>query len=433
MNITKQIESIQFGVLSKEEILKMSVVEVNNSKFPGVNSIYDARMGPINSGDSCVTCEQKTHECPGHFGHIVLNENIIHPLYTKNSLSFLKCLCMKCSRLLVSEDNIRLWKLMKLQGQTRFEQIVSRCEKLHFCIHCKLIQPKFTFSPSESMYYGAYKTKEGIEKNPISIHQIKKIFERVSDKDIELLGFDPQNSRPINLIIQVLPVLPPCARPYIVSNNVVCDDDLTLSYCEIIKINNNLADKELTEIKRNKYIQNLIFRVKTLFDNSAGKAKHTNMRQMKGIKERLCGRDGIVRSNLMGKRVDFSARTVIGGDPTLRVNEIAIPYEMAETLTYPENVNQINIKDLQKLVDTDKVNVVIRNGSNYRLKYVKERFVVRIGDVVERQLRDGDIVLLNRQPTLHLGSMLAMRVKIRPGKTIRMNLAITSTFNADEC
>lgn len=429
--MSKKISKIQFGVMSCEDILKLSVVEITKSKFPGANSLYDPRMGPSSLGDSCITCNSDIKDCSGHFGHIKFNEPIVHPLYTKNVLKFLCCFCLHCSRLLITEFDISLWKIKN--NRKKFDNIVEKCVKLLFCVHCKSIQPKFSFSTIENMYFVEYTKGERINFN---IREIQKVFRNITDSDIRILGFNPEHIKPMNFILSIFPVLPPRARPFIKTENIIFDDDLTTQLCEIIKINNNLEDANLSDMKRQKYVQNLIFRVKTYMDNSQCKAKHTNMRPIKGIKERICGKDGIVRSNLMGKRCNFSARTVIGPDPTLCVNEIAVPPMIADILTYPVHVNERNIQEMYHLINTNQANVLIRNGVNIHLKYAlqgerRNNFRLYVGDIIERKLKDGDIILLNRQPTLHLGSMLAMRVRRREGKTIRMNLAITSTFNAD--
>lgn len=205
-------------------------------------------------------------------------------------------------------------------------------------------------------------------------------------------------------------------------------------------------------------------------------------RPIKGCKARLTGKTGLLRKHLMGKRVEQSARTVIGPDPTLKLGQLALPPEMASNLTIPDRVTVFNKKHLENLINEGKANFVIRadSGTRINLQYAlyrkgtellygdivvrgeheievkngnvelkpgdmlkrdgefvevkypeRRRFNVKVGDIVERHLRDGDIVLLNRQPTLHKGSMLAKEVVVRPGKTIRMNLATTSSFNAD--
>lgn len=435
-----EIESIQFGVLSHEEILKISVAEINQHKLMSniknkdiYNTLYDPRMGPMEPNHICVTCDLPTKNCPGHFGHILLNVKIIHPLYYRMMLNFLRCVCIKCSSLLIAEEHVELWNFKKLKGEQRFNQILNKISKIKFCSKCSLLQPKYTLSTREGMFYISYKT----HKVQFNTEDIYKVISNISDNDIKILGFDVANIHPVNIIMTALPVLPPRARPFIM-DDVISDDDLTLGYAEIIKVNNLLGNKDLSETKRQKNTEILIFRIKTLFDNTAGKAKHINSRPMKGIKERVCGKDGIIRGNLMGKRVNFSARTVIGPDPTLRLNEIAVPEEICDNESYPERVTSHNIDRLQEMVWKGMVNIIDKRSINARIhvNYTQKKLQQKvcqldIGDIVHRRIQDGDIALLNRQPTLHKGSMLAKRIVRRKGKTIRMNLATTSTFNAD--
>jgi DNA-directed RNA polymerase beta' subunit len=444
-------------------------------------------MGPIDNNIICPSCGLDNKECPGHFGHISLNYEIIHPLFYKQVLTFLKCFCKKCSKCLITKEQIDFINLNP--NKNKFNQILEKINKIEICPVCKYPQPKISHSINDNMLYMIHKNKKEQTKIQITELEIKNIFQNIPNVDIEMLGLDSTKIHPKNLIIKNLLVLPPIARPYVVAENLTCDDDLTIQYLEIIKINNHLNDKHLTEIKKQKYIQSLRFRIKCLFDNSHEKAKHTNGRPMKGIKKRIAGKEGQIRNNLMGKRVNKSARTVIGPDPTLCLDEIAVPPKIAETLTYPVRVNANNYFEMTDIVNNNKANFVIRNNGKTRinlkyalfrkgtelmykdkiirknkkgedteiiidsyskeqllegdrlfrngqeikdLKYLQQKkFKLEYGDVVERQLKDDDIVLLNRQPTLHKGSMLAQRIKIIPGKTIRMNLAITKTFNAD--
>lgn len=437
----KEIQNIEFGILSTEEILDMSVAEIKNNRITGTNvvgSLYDPRMGPMNNNDICPTCSMKPDMCPGHFGHIVLNIDIIHPLFYRTVLSFLKCVCIQCSKLLITKDHLILWDYLRFKGEIRFNMILDKLEKVKYCMHCNISQPKYTLSLQDGVFISSYKTAKKVDKIILTQTEIAVILRNISNEDVELLGFNATRTHPKHLILSVLPVLPPRSRPYIITDGTLCDDDLTLAYAEIIKINNNLDARlnELTENKRIKNIQTLVFRIKTMFDNSQSKARHTNSRAMKGIKERLCGKDGIIRNNLLGKRVDFSARTVIGPDPSLRFNEIAVPEEIADNLSFPEHVNDHNIETLQQLVWKDGANTVDRGDVTFILKYAlmgerRYKFKLRLGDIVHRKLRDGDIVLLNRQPSLHKGSTLAKKIIRRPGKTIRLSLATTSSFNAD--
>jgi len=480
MNNYCNISKLNFGILSPEEITKLSVAEINNSKLTGPNSVYDPRLGAVMNNSICPTCNKNNIKCPGHFGHINLNIDIIHPLYNKYVLLFLKCFCFKCSKFLLSKTIIKINNIHNLTGKKRLKKTTELILKQRYCKYCKLKQPQYLINPADNNIYMVYKNSQEITKTQIFENEIKHIFSNISDNDIELLGLVPSMIKPKNLIIKILPVLPTASRPFIMTQNLTCDDDLTIQYLEIIKANNHLVDINLTEIKRQKYTHTLKFRIKSLFDNSKDKAKHTNGRPMKGIKKRLCGKEGQIRNNLMGKRVNKSARTVIGPGPHLKLNQIEIPEKFAKILTYPIKVTRINYNYLTELVNNRKANYIIKNnGTRINLKYAlynkkfllegdeiyrgtsviivtldnypelkstdkikrdgewiknefsNRKYKLEEGEIVERHLQNGDIVLLNRQPTLHKGSMMAQKILIGPNKTIKMNLAITKPYNAD--
>jgi DNA-directed RNA polymerase beta' subunit len=480
------LEEIEFGLLSPEEILALSVCEITSTKLTGSHSVYDERMGVLENGKKCVTCEQSAKDCVGHFGHIPLAMDIIHPLYQKHLLSVLKCICFQCSRLLYTHEQLELYHLNQGPRMLRFPKIVEKMDRVFICSHCQTFQPKYTYSNTEKVIYMVFKWEGEITKVVLDDHEALQILSRMHDTDLEEMGFDKSRFHPKNMVLTVLPVLPPVARPYVISDSVTCDDDLTIQYLEITKANFHLQDPTASEAKRHKYIQILKFRIKSLFDNSSGSSKHSNGRPLKGIKKRLTGKEGLLRNNLMGKRVDKSARSVIGPDPTLKSDEIAIPPEIADILSYPVRLNRYNKELVKEWIQSNKVNYILRDNGNTRInvKYAlyrqgtrleygddivfpdgrgvlykhdkqpirlttectiyrrgkkmenfvfpaKKNVLLQEGDIIERKLMDGDILLLNRQPTLHKGSMIAQKVKIRPGKTIRMNLAITKTFNAD--
>ena len=476
----KEIQAIQFGISSPEEMVRQSVCHIDSSKLNGPGTVYDERMGSMEQDEKCVSCELTAKECPGHFGHIELNTFILHPMYMRYITNFLKCICVRCFRVVLTDDHINLDGLKRSSGETRFEKCVERLEKVDACYHCNGPKPKMTYQQKTNDICMRFKDKKII----LSDKEIKKYFDNLPDEDVALLGFNPDFMHPKNLVLSVLPVIPPRARPYVITNNVTCDDDLTMTYIEIVKANKNLLDPEITETKREKSIQTLKFRIKTLMNNSQARARHTNGRPIKGIKERLSGKDGLIRSNLMGKRRNQSARSVISADPSVRTDELVVPELVASNLTVPELVASFNLSYLQGLVNNGKANVVTKaDGTKINLKYAmykkgttllwgdkvirngneldpfklknfelrtgdvikrgddmitdieltkKRDFKLEIGDTVERHLKNGDIVLFNRQPTLHKASMLAKRIIIRPCKTFRFNLAATKSFNADQ-
>ena len=557
MDDIKEIQEIIFGIFSPKEIVDMSVCKVETTKLTGPGSVYDPRMGgDMDNNIPCVTCDASPKDCPGHFGNIEFNEYIIHPLFYKQVVAFLRCFCIKCNRLLITEDQVAVCGLMRYKHERRFKKIMEKLEKVDICCHCSHPQPKITYSIADNTIAMVYKEKvvaevsadeesesDGPKKKKqvpkkkeakisiaLSVDEIKKSLDAIIDEDVILCGFAPERIHPRNFILSVFPVIPPCARPFVLADGNICDDDLTNQLLEIIKANNILKpdDDEIPdekkETKRQKALQSLKFRVLTFFNNSQGKAKHpTNGRPIKGLKERMTGKEGQIRNNLMGKRVEFSGRTVIGPDPRLRFGEIGIPRQVAEELTVPVRVTSFNKDYLTELVNNGHANFVMKNGGDTRinLKYAmfrkgtellygdmiirgeneinvlngnvvlqkgdkirrsgkiltslqpgdviirkgerlqmgekvfirfgdqierngkkipyssiltypsKKRIHLNIGDEVHRHIQDNDIILLNRQPTLHKGSMLAKRARILPGKTFRMNLATTKTFNAD--
>lgn len=569
------IERIDFGMLSPEDIRGMAVCKVDSTKLTGPGSVYDEKMGYVpDTNDPCVSCGEKK-DCPGHIGYIDLPEPVLHPLFIKDIVRILRCFCKQCYSLLLNEDQIKIANLHKLTGMRRFNKIIKSLEKVDVCPSCSHPQPKIDFKKNESKKENiiamTYKQK-GNDKISVvlSVDDIKKILDNISDKHISLLGFDPTKIHPRDLIMTVLVVIPPCTRPYVKTDgDNICDDDLTYQLLEILKICKQYEKLDLAkdEQKRQKLYQSLQFRIETTFNNNGGRAKHpTDNRTIKDIKQRISGKTGRIRGNLMGKRNNFSARTVIGAEPTLKLDEVGIPYEVARTHTKPVAVTTFNIKELTEIVNTDRANFVIKNNGKTRinLKYamfqrgtpllygdivlrgnvdVKEdedgnliprvdtftvkhyidkeevflkkgttvikkrkqlviiekddKYIIKncvvicgkvdikqdkngkyvipvqtfngriihvreaevnlcegdrvirdgkfievllpkrknirleIGDIVERHLQRNDVVLFNRQPTLHKGSMLAMRAVPMPFKTFRFNLAATKSFNAD--
>lgn len=458
-----EIDNIIFGVLSTEEIVRNAACIVSNTNLTGQESVYDERMGVIENGKVCQSCGLTNAMCPGHYGYIKLAHPIYHPMFYRHCVNFLNLFCTHCSRLHVSADHLDLLNITGSMSDVL--EYITKSVKT--CYYCKNARFTYTFVPSDCVVMRSVKANNKPVKTEVSPTEALAILSAIIDCDVALLGLDPLRVRPKSLIMECMPVLPIRARPYIISDGNVCDDDLTVVYQSIVKLNKKFTIEKLPA---------LIFQITTFMNNSDGKSKHNNGgRAIKGIKERISGKDGIIRNNMSGKRVNQSARTVIGPDPTLRTNEVAIPVHIATKLTVPESVNDLNIAQLQSVVDAGRANFVIRDGSKINLKYAcrtqgtyvvsgdtvtregrvvtgdykegdvitrggktimytmpeKRKFDLVIGDTVERHLTDGDTVLINRQPTLHKCSMLAKKIVVRPGKTMRLNLATTKVFNAD--
>lgn len=350
-----QIESITFGVYSGEEIKKMAVAKIFDSRLGNrTGGVYDPRLGTIENGVVCVTCLNDLWSCPGHWGYIDFNEPIIHPLYYKQVVMFLKCFCVKCYKMLISEDQINLYNFNRSKGTKRFNKIIEKLQKTEICLHCSHPQPEFKHIIADNVIDMVYKNKQ---KQKVSIHiqndEIKKIFDNIENNDVRLLGFNPDLIHPRNLIITVFPVIPTCARPFVISDGNTSDDDLTIQLIEIIKANNHLEPVDgipLSEIKKQKYLQTLNFRVSTYFNNSCLCPETPvllwsgDIKRADEIKEgdELIGDDG-------GKRIVI--HTCSGEDQMYEINQ-----ENAETYI----VNKSHVLTLQfpnhKKVFWDEVN-----------------------------------------------------------------------------
>lgn len=481
------IDSIKFGIYSSEEILAKSVVEINSTKLKGgSNTVYDPRMGNLeNVTDKCITCGLMNKDCPGHFGHINLNCEIVNPRHIKTIINILKCVCINCKRFLYTEKQLEIIGLDKLEGKKRLLKLF-KMDKKNICDRedtCGINeQPNYTYYNKDNKVQLTKMLGKNKESMLMEDSDIIEILQNIPDEDSELMGFDIEYTKPKNFIMSVLTVLPPCARPYVIVDGNCCDDDITNQYIEIIKLSNQLKEKPENS---KKIIDNMRFKISVLFNNKNKKTKQpTNGRPFKGIEERIGSKSGQLRGHLLGKRGDQSARTVIGPEPTAKYSTVFFPEDCAKNLTVKEIVNKHNKKFLQSLVDRDYVDIVMRGERRISLYYAtkikgtkinqgdiiirnkkriivtcrgenfpvfdgdkilnpktkeetlitieqKRKFLLKDGDVVERFLLDGDIGIINRQPTLHKGSIMGMRIKITPQKTMRFSLSLTASFNAD--
>jgi DNA-directed RNA polymerase beta' subunit len=487
----------KFNIASSEEISSYSVAEIKETKtLFGEGCVYDERMGLSENSNTktCATCKQPFITCPGHFGHIRLNSPILHPMLLEEIVSFMRVVCIECFHPILHSDHLRMLRLNRKRGN--YKIISQLAKKYPICVHCMHNQPTYVITEGKIYYF--YKDKTN--RIEMSVKEIDEMFNNLRSTDLKVLGIT-KDVHPCNMIIKCIPVCPPCTRPYVSMDGRIYDDDITLKYIEIIKCNRAI-EKEKAESKRKILINSLEFHVNTLFDNSKGKARQINGRPLKGIRERINGKSGRIRNNLMGKRNDFCGRTVIGADPSLALNEVGFPEEFATNLTIPEYVNKLNYHHLSDLILKGKANYVIRGDKTFNLKYavsqkkyewqpldsvlmerhtpipgqkepavswyweyvdnvemIRRRpfkikptdrimrangevfegfeeevirpFDLKLGDIVERQLKDGDRVILNRQPTLHKGSMLCPKIKILKGRTLRLPISICSAYNAD--
>ena len=267
-------------------------------------------------------------------------------------------------------------------------------------------------------------------------------------EDLWFLGTTPDVTRPEWTILNVLPIPPVCVRPSItLESGIRSEDDLTHKLVDVIRINQRLReniDAGSPQLIVEDLWELLQYHVTTYFNNEVSgipPARHRSGRSLRTLTQRLKGKEGRFRSNLSGKRVDFSARTVISPNPYLSINQVGVPSEIAKELTVPIKVTEWNIEEMRQLIingpdDHPGANYIIRpDGRRIDLRFVQRRETVceniKPGFKIERHLKDGDYVLFNRQPSLHRMSIMAHEVKVMENKTFRLSLCVCPPYNAD--
>jgi DNA-directed RNA polymerase II subunit RPB1 len=459
----KDICGVQFSIMSPEEIFKRSVVEVNQTILyesngdPIIGGLFDPRMGVIEHGKICPTDNLDNRFCPGYFGHIKLSRPVFWVQFLPIVLKILKCICIKCSKLLIDITEEIKELINKYDNKKLFTLIIEKCGKIKICgtdceNGCGAIQPtKFT-KDGLSKIYAEWKDKSLDEKltdnkQLLSAEFIIKIFSRISDIDCENMGFNPKWCRPEWLICSILPVCPPAVRPSVRQfGNQRSEDDITHKYIDILKTNNHLKRKLEVEGSLEhtieEWTQVLQYHIATLIDNELpgiNPSAHRSGRPLKTFRQRLKGKEGRIRGHLMGKRVDYSARSVITPDPNIKIGELGVPKKIAMNLTFPDIVTPYN-KDLLytyikngPLVHPGAKSIKKKIGNKtISLQYVDTyNIILNEGDIVNRHLIDGDIVLFNRQPSLHKMSMMGHKVRVMDFNTFRLNTSVTKPYNAD--
>ncbi|MCQ2971051.1 MAG: DNA-directed RNA polymerase subunit A' [archaeon] len=546
----KKIQRINFGLMSPEDIRKMSVVTVEypdtygDDGFPIDKGLMDPHLGIIDPSLVCRTCGSKGGVCQGHFGSIELARPVIHVGFGDVIHKILRSTCNECGRTLLTDEEIEEYtqKILELKAQNEsisgiLKEIYDAAKKDgEECPHCGTIQDKIVLDKPVSIvqridplfefkkvFYetassdsitieeigpmareivenkeelfqnkllinsnllerlcerlhdvdyiinildlededGSYEVnntrlnnifKTAISDNnltedyKLTASEVRERLERISDEDSFVLGVNPEVARPEWLVLTVLPVPPVTVRPSIIlDTGERSEDDLTHKLVDILRINQRLLEnmeagapqlivEDLWEL--------LQYHVTTYFDNEASgvpPARHRSGRPLKTLTQRLKGKEGRFRSNLSGKRVNFSARTVISPDPNISINEVGVPEMIAKEVTVPVHVNEWNMDEMRTYIENGPdvhpgANYVINGDRKRRVTDETKEYILETlepGVIIERHLKDGDMVLFNRQPSLHRMSMMAHEVRVLPYKTFRLNLCVCPPYNAD--
>ena len=481
---------MQFGMLKPYEMSRMAEVRVVNrelyqqpSRMPQPHGPLDLRMGATSKTTQCETCGKQLADCVGHFGVVELALPVLHIGYFKTILTILQCMCKECGRVMMYEQDAEkaLRQMRRLEGKplqkTKYvKEVVAKCKQTSKCPRCgahagtvkkagglKIIHERFKGKKDDGTE-GFVKDLKGVfagnsdyeavvnkVQNSLSPVEIRDLLSGLTNDECELMGMKPEVGRPEDMVLSQILVPPVCLRPSVMASMSAGsnEDDLTIRIGDIVHVNSiieNALEKgqgltnvegmwDFLQLQVASYINSELPSV------SAAVRQSLKSRRSSGLCQRLKGKTGRFRGNLSGKRVDFSSRTVISPDPNMAINEVVVPELLAKTLTYPETVCSANKAALAEAV---RKGPEVKGGANFLisrrgkqkrdLKYARrDELAAKLqeGDVVERHLRDGDVVLFNRQPSLHKVSIMAHRVRVMPWRTFRFNVCVCSPYNAD--
>ena len=424
----EDIDKLEFGIMGAEKLQKIAVKEIDKAEvydadgYPVEDGVMDPGLGVIDPGMTCQTCGGRIRECKGHFGIITLSKPVVHVLYAKKVRDLLRFSCKECQHLLMKDEDKPYRKSNRM----------SECPECGYDVEeVKLDKP--------------YSYREGGEE--LKPSEIRERFKEIPDDIAAKIGME--GGRPEDLILTHIPVPPVTMRPSItLETGERSEDDITHKLVDVIRINKRLQNN--IEIEAPDFIiddlwELLQYHTATLFYNdlsSVPPARHRSGRSLKSLIERVQGKEGRFRQNLIGKRVNFSARTVITPDPNIGINEVGVPEVVAKKLTIPKKITERNYEKAMEWIDNGPDNypganyVFQPDGSRRRLtdenvEEIKEAIEPGAGWKVERHLKDEDTVLFNRQPSLHRMSIMAHKVRVLPYRTFRLNLNVCAPYNAD--
>lgn len=469
-------DSFRLSYLSEKQKAEISVCIISSSKTNDMfGTIYDPQMGPIRVGNPCLTCHAMVDNCPGHYGRIILPAPIIHPLATNVVLLILKSVCHECAKILISKEEFDAKQFYKYSGLARLAQIAKDtestsskvtctyvvkgkcedCDSNEACFNtknenpkycaehkksgmvdvtklCGVVQRKYPKKPNDNKIQYVTNQDNTMKHNTLTANEIYTIFNNISEEDARMLGFS-EDMHPRNFIVHSILVPPNCVRPRIEDATSSNGDWVDGNDTEYKTILNNIKDFEKRDVDKTEKMDKIWSAYKQLLD---GDASAKGGKQNLSMKARFKGKTGLI-SNISGKRGEQAARSVITGNDWIGFGMVGVPEYIRQKLTVPVMVANFNKDFLQQLLRQGEVLYIVRkNGktAGKRLiidETIRREYILQVGDIVRRMIRNGDVVFFGRQPSLSVGSLMAMRVIIIKANTFQFALSSTKSYSAD--
>lgn len=487
--IPKRVRFTLFSENEKNSLISIAPRESSNDQMSMFSQLNDTHLGVIfQEENECPTCSGKAGDqdpsvlCPGHLGVVKLDYDIFHPMITDDLATLMSCFCPNCYRLKFfklfndTDHELAIQALHRLKDTTPTLNFILKLSEISSTISCcernTIYKKKASGTsrngvaseprilPISKNTRGLFMKKSKDQDQLMDAHACKLLVSRYNKDDIALLGLKKNHIE--NFIISSIQIGSRAVRPSIRTDGTTAEDQLTEMYVSLLRSIKDCGGN-ITSIgggsigsKSSQIGPSDIYNAYKNLISAKGLNTDGGSIPTKGIFERLSGKYGRMRNNLMGKRVNYCSRSVITGDPTISINELGVPQSVASRLTFPEVVTARNRDFLMKLVsngnrypgavsktlpsgtvqliDTQVINSSgwgSSNDADGRLGGEATNDPLPLGTIVNRHLLDGDYVLFNRQPTLHKSSFMGHRVKVLPYSTYRLNLSATSSYNAD--
>ncbi|GAB4834331.1 hypothetical protein Ancab_032585 [Ancistrocladus abbreviatus] len=410
------LTGISFDVLTEADADKMSVLSIGT-----VSEITDPKLGFPNPTSQCTSCGAKdTKHCEGHFGVIKFERTVVHPYFISEVAQILNKICPGCKSIrqdlrvkgaakLGKEDQLRACKYCRprkypsMRFKVSSNDLFRRTAIIVESLGNILPEDYWDFIPKDQQQ------EESIgrsNRRVLSHAQIRYLLKDVDPKLIKEFV-----SRKDALFLNCFPVTPNCHRVTefmhpIANGQKLVFDERTRALRKLVDFRgtaNDLASCVLDCLKLSKLRLEKSSNDYTLISNRDVTLNTSSSKWMKEV--------------VLTKRSDHIFRTVVIGDPSIKLTEIGIPCYIAERLQISDYLNSWNWDQLTsscnlRLLEKGEV-YVRRKGDLVRVRSM-DKFKFQEGDVIQRPLSDGDVVLINRPPSIHQHSLLALYVKVLP-------------------
>lgn len=429
-----EIEKISFFMMGSEEHASASNCDIISKDLfsndvPLENGVYSLAMGTTSYSYLCKTCQNPRDKCPGHFGSISLRYPVTNPLFRNEVLRWLRHVCYYCGAL-----------LGKVAGNGTM-QATSTTKSVH-CHICNNEQPSILKDTKEPLFL--IRRESNGDEHRLYNDEISKIFSRVSDEDVKRLGY---KYHPSSLVLSTVPAIPNNARPDVrkLKSSARSNNNDTTTFIKNIVSTNEQLPLAFTDESSRSEQENQLNLLEIIYSNmvrdpsgaiTSSKIVSGNNQALMSLGARLRGKEGRIRGNLEGKRFQHGGRSVICGDTFIDIDEVGVPIQIAKVLQVPEVVRPYNINKLMtyflnknntypgcsKLVKHD-------TGATFHIASIKDNIKLEYGDILYRDLVDGDNVAMNRAPSLLYSAISGHRARILGnGDTFRLSVNVADTL-----